>query len=181
MAAKMVQDRYHAFDCLVLCSWAWPIPENGGIVSGDHIGDTPTLESRIYSAVTGNEIDQEELYKIGEMIFNLERAILLRNGRRGREDDRIDEHYFTVPLQSMAIQEFSHLYHNFWCWVPGKDGELLVKSGAVLDREKFEKMMDEYYQYRGWEVRTGLPNRARLEELGLGDIASDLEPRGLVV
>jgi aldehyde:ferredoxin oxidoreductase len=179
LAAKIIQDRYHAFDSLILCSWAWPFAHNGGIVSGDHIGDTLTLESRIYSAVTGNEIDQDELYRIGERIFNLERAILLRDGRRGRQDDKVNEHYYTEPLQGMPIREFGNIYHNPWCWAPGKDGKLLVKIGSVLDREKFEKMMDEYYQYRGWDVSTGFPKKARLEELGLKDIARDLEQRGL--
>jgi aldehyde:ferredoxin oxidoreductase len=37
----------------------------------------------------------------------------------------------------------------------------------LLDEEKFEKMLDEYYELRGWDVKTGLPTRAKLEELGL--------------
>jgi aldehyde:ferredoxin oxidoreductase len=174
LAAKMVQDKYHAFDSMVLCSWAWPFVHNGATPVGDHIEDTLTLESRIYSAVTGNEIDQDELYKIGERIFNLERAILLRDGRKGREDDRIDEHYFTEPLKAMPIQEFGQVYHNFWVWAPGKDGELLIKDGYTLDHGEFEKMMDEYYQYRGWDLKTGIPTKAKLEELGLGDIAGEI-------
>ena len=173
-AAKMIQDRYHAFDSLVLCSWAWPILENGGIVAGDHIGETPTLESRIYSAVTGNEVDQEELYKIGERIFNLERAVLVRDGRRGRQDDKLREMYYKVPLVAGHGPSKQH------CWVPGKDGELLIKGGAVVDGEKFEKMMDEYYQLRGWDVVTGLQKTAKLEELGLEDVARDMKQRGLV-
>ncbi len=174
LAAKMIQDRYHAFDSLGLCSWAWPIAECGGTVSGDHIGDT-TLESQIYSAVTGNEIDQEELYKIGERVFNLERAVLVRGGRKGREDDQLNETFFTVPLK--AGQRLGECK----CWVPGKNGELLIKNNAVVDREKFETTMDEYYQLRGWDIRTGFQTKARLEELGLEDIVGELEQSGLVM
>jgi len=179
LAAKIIQDRYHAFDSLVLCSWAWPIVHNGGIVSGDHIGDT-SLESKIYSAVTGNEVDQEGLYKIGERIFNLERAIAVRDGRRGRQDDKLAEQCFTEPLPGTILREFGNIFHNALRWAPGKDGELLIKVGATLDRDKFEQMMDEYYQLRGWDVGTGLQTRAKLEELGLEDAARDLEKRGLV-
>jgi len=41
-------------------------------------------------------------------------------------------------------------------------------------------MKDEYYSLRGWDVATGLQTHAKLEELGLGDIADDLEQRGLI-
>jgi aldehyde:ferredoxin oxidoreductase len=44
-------------------------------------------------------------------------------------------------------------------------------QGEVLDREKFEQMKDEYYELRGWDKETGIPTRAKLEELGLGDVA----------
>ena len=174
LAAKMIQDHNYAFDSLGLCSWAWPLAEFGGIMSGDHFGDT-TLESQLYSAVTGNEISQEELYKIGERNFNLERALLVRGGRNGREGDKPDEWWFHIPMKAgLRLGKCK-------CWVPGKDGELLIKDGAVLDREKFEAAMEEYYQFRGWDVRTGFQKRAKLEECGLADVASALEQRGLVI
>ena len=65
--------------------------------------------------------------------------------------------------------------------MPGKDGEVVSLKGGVVDREAFEKMKDEYYQLREWDVATGLQTRAQLEEVGLRDVAQDLERRGLVV
>jgi aldehyde:ferredoxin oxidoreductase len=62
---------------------------------------------------------------------------------------------------------------------PGKNGEPHSRKGAVVDREKFEGMKDEYYGIRGWDVLSGLQTRAGLEELGLGDIVPVLEKRGL--
>jgi hypothetical protein len=41
-------------------------------------------------------------------------------------------------------------------------------------------MKDEYYQLRRWDVATGLQTRAQLEEVGLEDVAQDLEARGLL-
>ena len=66
-----------------------------------------------------------------------------------------------------------------------KDGEAISRKGAVVDREEFEKMKDEYYQLRRWDVATGLQTRANLEELeleelGLTDVAQDLEQRGII-
>ena len=47
--------------------------------SGGHVGD-PTIESRLFSAVTGCEVDEAGLNAMGERIFNLQRALLLRHG-----------------------------------------------------------------------------------------------------
>ena len=64
--------------------------------------------------------------------------------------------------------------------MPGKNGEVVSLKGRVVDREAFEKMKDEYYQLRRWDVATGLQTRAQLEGVGLKDVAQDLERRGLV-
>jgi len=140
--------------------------------SEDHVGD-PTVESRILSAVTGRELDEEGLYRIGERVFNLQRAILAREGRKGRESDTLPETDYTVPLKPE--------WGNPEGLVPGHGGEVTSRKGAVVDREKFEKVKDEYYQLRGWDVETGLQTRTKLEELELHDIAEELEARGLLV
>ena len=52
-------------------------------------------------------------------------------------------------------------------------------EGAVLDREKFEQMKDEYYEGRGWDKATGIPTREKLVELGLGGCGGrGLGPKG---
>jgi hypothetical protein len=38
----------------------------------------------------------------------------------------------------------------------------------------FETVLDEYYEWRGWDKRTGLQTRKKLEELGLEDVADVL-------
>jgi aldehyde:ferredoxin oxidoreductase len=48
----------------------------------------------------------------------------------------------------------------------------------VVERDKFEKILEEYYEDRKFDPKTGLPTRAGLEGLGLKDIADDLEQRG---
>jgi hypothetical protein len=50
----------------------------------------------------------------------------------------------------------------------------------VVEREEFEKMKDEYYGIRGWDVPTGLQTRASLETLDLGDVAEGLAKRSVL-
>ncbi len=168
LAAKLIQDRQMAKECLILCDHLWPITELE--CAKDHVGD-PTLESQILSSVTGEEIDEAGLYGTGETVLNLQRAILVREGRRGRDDDTLPDYYFTMPLEYDAV--------NPECLVPGKDGEAVSRKGAVLDRGEFERMKNEYYKHRKWDVDSGLQTRTVLEDLGLKDIAEDLEKRGL--
>ena len=47
-----------------------------------------------------------------------------------------------------------------------------------VDREKWDRMLGEYYDLNGWDKKTGIPTRARLEALGLKDIADELEQMG---
>ena len=165
----MIQDRQYAKESLILCDHSWPITHVK--YSSDHVGD-PTIESKVVSAVIGRELDEYELNQLGERVFNLQRAILIREGHKGRESDTLPEPCYVTPLATDT--------HNPECLVPGKEGEVISKKGSVFDREKFEKLKDEYYELRGWDVASGLPTRRTLQGLGLQDIAKDLEQRGLV-
>jgi aldehyde:ferredoxin oxidoreductase len=40
-------------------------------------------------------------------------------------------------------------------------------SGKVLTKELIDKMLDRYYELRGWHVDTGVPSENKLRELGL--------------
>jgi len=170
LAAKIIQDREYAKECAVFCDQAWPMKDVPHAET--HVGD-PTLESKVLNAVTGKELDEEEFYRIGERVFNLQRAILTREGRKGRQSDSILETDFTEPIT------FARDNHD--CLVPGKDGEIISRKGEVVDRAEFEKMKDEYYHLRGWEVASGLQTKAKLIELGLQDIAQELAPTGLII
>jgi len=170
LAAKMIQDREYAKECLILCDFAWPMTQVK--YSEDHVGD-PTIESKILHAVTGREVDETGLYQIGERVLNLQRAILAREGHQGRQSDTLPEADYTVPIMILR--------GNYQCLVPGRGGEIISRKGEVVDREKFEKLKDEYYQLRGWDVASGLQTKAKLKELGLQDIAADLADKGLVI
>jgi aldehyde:ferredoxin oxidoreductase len=169
LACKMIQDRQYTKECLGLCSWLWPVTQLE--FTEDHVGN-PTLESQFLSAVTGEDIDEEGLYRIGERVFNLQRALLVREGHFGREFDTLDERCFTEGLE--------YDLSNPDCIVPDKDGNIVSRRGEVVDREKWEDLKTEYYQLRRWDPATGLQTGKILEELDLIEVADDLDERGLL-
>lgn len=99
----------------------------------------PEDAAKIIYAVTGWEIDDRELLRVGERIVNLERLFNLREGI-SRRDDTLPERYLKRPMPEG----------------PSK--------GNVVE---LEPMLDRYYELRGWDMRTGIPKREKLEELDL--------------
>ncbi len=173
LSAKKIQDRTAAKESLVVCDFKWPMTTIRDRENPDeHVGD-PAFESRIYSAITGRELDEGGIDRAGERIINLQRAILLRQGWKGREDDRMLDYIHDEPLKD-------EIFFNRGCRVPGKNGEVVSRIGSVISRQDFEKMKDEYYQLRGWDVKSGLLTATGLNELGLDDVADDLNNRGLL-
>ncbi|MFH1031874.1 MAG: aldehyde ferredoxin oxidoreductase N-terminal domain-containing protein [Chloroflexota bacterium] len=169
LMAKKIQDRTYAKESLILCDFNWPImwirPEK------DHIGD-PTIESQVYSAITGDEKDEDGLNQLGERVFNLQRAIRLRDGWGKIQKDRLFDIFYNTPMQTARFNEH--------CIVPDKNGNPVSRKGKVVETDKFEKMMSEYYQLRGWDAKSGLPTEARFKELEISDIYADLKKRKLV-
>jgi aldehyde:ferredoxin oxidoreductase len=169
LAAKKIQDRAYAKESLVLCDIFWPILWVK--YSEDHVGD-PTLESQIFSAVTGRKVSPEALDELGERVFNLQRALLLREGWGGREGDHLLNYLFKEPLQFVRF--------NRECIVPGRDGNPVSRRGEMINREEFENLKSEYYELRGWDVTSGFQTKGKLKELEMEDIARDLEGSGLL-
>jgi aldehyde:ferredoxin oxidoreductase len=172
--ACIIQNREYAKESLVVCDLFYPLITADG--AEDHVGD-PTLESRLLSAVTGIDYDEGSYYRIGERVFNLQRAIQGREGRVGRKDDRLNEFYFT---EAFEVEEGYFSVFNPDSMLPGPGGELISRKGSVVERDKFEKMMDEYYSLRGWDVKTGLQKKDGLEALGLSDIVPELQKMNLI-
>ncbi|GAG39798.1 unnamed protein product, partial [marine sediment metagenome] len=169
LAAKKIQDRTYAKESLLLCDFLWPVIWVR--FAEDHSGD-PTMESQVLSAITGKEIDEADLNRIGERIFNLQRAVLLRQGWDGRNSDTLLDHLHDEPLEGV--------FFNPDCIVPDSNGEIVSRKGNRVERGDFEKLKDEYYQLRGWDVGSGLPTEKKLTELGLEDIAAGLKAGGLL-
>ena len=167
-AALMIQNREYAKECLVLCDMVWPVHDDAS--TDDHVGD-PALESKLLTAVTGRKISKEGLYQIGARVFELNRAIMIRDGHKGREEDVLSDSCF-ISMEEPPADIFD--LYNPERFLPGKDDELISHKKAAVDREKFEKLMDEYYELRGWDIETGLLKKENLERLGISEAAEVL-------
>ena len=168
-AAKSIQDFGYVKESLIICDLAWPIYQ---VRFFDKDLGLATLESLIVSAVTGRDYSEKDLIRTGERVFNLQRAILARQGWGGREGDTLLDFFFQEPLD--------WLFFDPECIAPGRGGEQISKKGAILSKEAFEKVKGEYYTLRGWDAETGLQNESKLRELTLMDIARDLKKRVLL-
>jgi aldehyde:ferredoxin oxidoreductase len=100
----------------------------------------PDMYPRLVAAATGREISLDEFLAVGERTWNLERLFNIAAGF-GRADDRLPERCYE-PIQGEASE------------------------GAVMERQKFEDMLDEYYRLRGWDEQ-GVPTDGKLQELGI--------------
>ncbi|MCK5188412.1 MAG: hypothetical protein KAR43_14910 [Deltaproteobacteria bacterium] len=174
-AAVRMQNRAYAMENFILCEWFWPIDFSGNVETG--VGD-PSLEARLFSAVTGEDMDENDFLRSGERCANLCRAIYLCEGRRGRIDDVLEEFNFTRPLQ---MQDPPVGLFNPELMMPGKNGNLFSCKGSTVKKDVFKKIMDDYYKARGWDLETGLFTREGLQELDLADIISELEEKGFLV
>ncbi len=105
------------------------------------------------SSVTGVDFNEKEMRRIAARITSLERAYLVREGIT-RKDDTIHGRAMEEPVPAGPYK------------------------GERLDREKFDKMLDDYYAIVGWDRATGVPTRKTLEKLGLNDVAEELQDMG---
>ncbi len=111
--------------------------------------------AQVARAVTGWPVTLFELQKLGERRLNMLRAFNAREGY-GRDKDTLPKK-LTQPL---------------------KGGP---SDGKFVTLEEFERAKDIYYGMAGWDVETGMPKRAKLEELGIGWLADMLEEAGVTV
>jgi len=143
------QNRGCAKDSLVLCDAVYPFVTSR--MTSDYTGDT-AVESELFSAVTGVEMGEAALDQVGERIVNLERAIMVREGRSKTYD--------------LACGVVTYLRDR-----PDPDG-------IHLDADRFTTALEELYALRGWDPATGWPTKTRLHALGLTEVATALAALG---
>jgi aldehyde:ferredoxin oxidoreductase len=117
----------------------------------------------VYYAVIGTPLSAEEFMTVGERVWNLQKAANLREGF-DRKDDKFPERWVKEPLK----------------W---GEKEIYLQDYAKtrrIDEKEAEVMLDDHYDERGWDVERGIPTKEKLAQLGLQDIAQDLEKRGLL-
>jgi aldehyde:ferredoxin oxidoreductase len=105
---------------------------------------SPEIYAQLLVAATGIEEfgDVTYLIKAGERIYNLERLFNMREGLQ-RKDDYLPERFIKEPVPDGA------------------------SKGQIFE---MDRLLDDYYQARGWDIKTGVPTKAKLEELDLAAI-----------
>ncbi len=97
--------------------------------------------SKLLKTALNMEISEKELAVSGERIYTLERMYINREGI-SRKDDYLPDLYFDEPIPSGPTK------------------------GIRVSREKFERLLDEYYEIHGWD-KNGVVPQETMEKLGL--------------
>jgi aldehyde:ferredoxin oxidoreductase len=106
----------------------------------------PKEEAELMRATTGWDWTVDDVQKIGERRLNMLRAFNAREGV-GRERDTLPRRIYDEPLKGGA------------------------SDGLTVTRKEVADALDIYYEMCGWDVASGKPTRAKLEQLGLGWMA----------
>jgi aldehyde:ferredoxin oxidoreductase len=139
-------------DSLPLCDFAFPqlVRPMSGLEewrNAEDISGDLDIDLRLFAAVTGVHISREELSRVAERAFTLERAMLARAGRGRKLEEEMAPH-FKLPCRA---------------------------DGTLIDEAGFSRLLDEYYSARGWDLESGWPKPDRLRELGLEEMVPELE------
>lgn len=108
----------------------------------------PSQAVDLIKAATGWNYSLYEYMQAGERRLNMLRAFNAREGI-DRKDDTLPKKMF-------------------------KDLKGGATEGVKLDPAEMERAKDTYYAMSGWDVKTGVPTRAKLEELGIGWVADEI-------
>lgn len=145
-------------DSLPVCDWVYPVVLSPH-ADRKYMGDM-SIESKLFSAVTGIKWGEQELDKAAERCWNLHRAITIRDWKTvnlREAHDLLPDVYFGSATQTMAVST------------------VVGGAGGGLDRQDFETAKTDYYKQRSWNEKTGAPTRQKLEELDLKDVADKLK------
>jgi aldehyde:ferredoxin oxidoreductase len=171
LAAARIQNREFAKESLILCDFAFPIFDDAG--ARDYVGD-PSIESRLFEAVTGVACSPDTLERYGERNFTLNRAIHLIEGRKGRTDDTLHESLFRNDKALKGDIYGAGLFGmvNPELELPGKGDTIVSQKGNAVDKTAFETSLDDYYAIRSWDKRTGLFKKDRIADLQLNELTT---------
>lgn len=105
----------------------------------------------------GTNLNEEEFTLLGQKSYNLEKAFNTLHVGFTRKDDLPHRRFFEDPIQSGP------------------------HKGEKLDINKYNSMLDKFYELHGWDKKTGWQTRETLEKLGLDDVAEKLAKAGRLI
>jgi aldehyde:ferredoxin oxidoreductase len=138
--AIVCQDLSLAMDCVAMCGWSGSPPLYSRYTE-DRLGDS-AQGAQMFSAVTGIETTPEEMLRAMDVIFNIERCILVREGRRRKDDIYPDEMYKSDSWKWTSKQEFEKALADYYLargWNPA-DG---IPRRSTLEKLGLKQIADE--------------------------------------
>jgi len=115
--------------------------------------------AKLLFATTGVSYTPQSVAEAGEREMCLERAFNARQGIR-----RIDD----------------YPYEFYWELKHGQHHPRIDYEAIPIDMKTYDKLLDEYYEWRGCDLETGIPTPEKLGQLGLKDVADDLIKRRII-
>jgi aldehyde:ferredoxin oxidoreductase len=146
------QNQHMLIDSLPLCDFAFPqliraMDSYEEWRNADDISGDLDLDRRLLAAVTGMDFTREEMDRVAERAFTLERAMLARAGR-GRSMEEALASHFKLPCRA---------------------------DGTLIDEQGYSTLLDEYYAARGWDLELGWPQADVLHTLGLEGVCAEMD------
>jgi len=117
----------------------------------------PEDYAKLFSKATGKKITGNQLMQIGEQVCNIEKAFNTLHKGFKRKDDFPPKRLMKEAINSGPFK------------------------GELLEKERWSKMLDEYYNLHKWDKKTGWQTKECLEELGLVEIANILKKAGKLI
>jgi aldehyde:ferredoxin oxidoreductase len=106
----------------------------------------PEEVARLYSLATGEAKTVEDLMMEGEKILYLQKAFNMRHTAFDRQSDYPPERMMSEPATG-------------------------PHAGERLDRADWDRLLDQYYDLRGWDRTTGKPTAENFRAVGLPELA----------
>lgn len=124
----------------------------------------------IYNAVTGMNIDKEEMIRQSERVYNFQRIFNIRRGYGLRKNDA-QPYRAAGPVTSEEYISRQERYDKQLKESQGLDPEKMTLEEKMAATRKFresqyEKLLDAVYDRRGWNMN-GVPTIKHLKDLGM--------------
>ncbi|MCL6476920.1 MAG: aldehyde ferredoxin oxidoreductase family protein [Peptococcaceae bacterium] len=103
----------------------------------------------LVGAASGIPLTPEDVVRVGERVNNLAKVFNVREGFT-RSDDTLPRRIMEEPIRGG------------------------LSAGHKFSRQDLDKVLDQYYEARGWDKNTGIPTEGKLLELGLEEEAREL-------
>ncbi len=173
------------FGLVGLCKLPW----NDIVPADNYKTDTPAKVPEhvqnyvdLFNAVTGQNIDKEELIIQSERVYQFQRIFNIRMGKGERKDD-YPPYRSLGPVSKEEYLSRQELYDKQLREIQGLDPdsmsleEKIAKTRAYRE-DQYEQLVDAVYKRRGW-TEEGVPKPERLKEIGmdLPMLLEVIEPR----